>query len=215
MAWIDVPAITMQLVLASASPSRKQLLVNAGIDPIVRVSEVDEEALAEQFPDATPKELCLLLAEAKARDVSKHFPNEIVIGCDSVFEFDGIAHGKPGTAEAAKRRWHAMAGKSGQLHTGHCVIYQGTELAEVATSTVTHGEVSEAELDAYIATGEPLQGAGGFTLEGLGGPFIERIDGDPSNVIGLSLPLVRRMLNGLGVTWTDLWVNGQSRTSRR
>lgn len=205
----------MRIVLASASPSRKQLLLNAGIEPIVHVSNVDEDALAATMPDVTPIELCLALAQAKARDVAQQYPDDIVIGCDSVFEFDGVAHGKPGTAEAAKRRWQAMAGKSGQLHTGHCVIVSGTELVEVATSTVTHGVLSEQEMDAYIATGEPLNVAGGFTLEGLGGPFIDRIEGDPSNVIGLSLPLLRRMLAGLQITWTDLWASPQQSAFRR
>lgn len=200
------------IVLASASPSRRQLLINAGIEPVVRVSDVDEDAVAATMPDATPQELCLALARAKAEDVARHYgddPDVIVVGCDSVFEINGIAHGKPGTAQNAKQRWRAMAGNSGHLHTGHCVIASGTELAEVATSTVTHGHLTEAEMDAYIATGEPLRVAGGFTLEGLGGPFIERIDGDPSNVIGLSLPLLRRMLVKVNITWTDLWTTPQ------
>lgn len=195
----------MRIVLASASPSRKALLVNSGIDPIVSVSNVDEDAIEATMPHATPEELCLVLAQAKAREVAKHFPDDIVIGCDSVFDIDGVAHGKPETADVAKARWQRMAGKSGTLRTGHCIIKGDQELSAVAASTVTHAEVSEAEIDAYIATGEPLRVAGGFTLEGLGGPFIERIEGDPSNVIGLSLPLVRRMLADLGVVWTDLW----------
>lgn len=197
--------MTQQLVLASASPSRKALLVNSGITPIVCVSNVDEDAIEATMPDATPEVLCLALAQAKARDVAHQFPDAIVIGCDSVFDIDGVAHGKPETAEVAKQRWQKMAGKTGTLHTGHCVILRGQELCAVASSSVTHARVSDAEIDAYIATGEPLRVAGGFTLEGLGGPFIERIDGDPSNVIGLSLPLVRRMLAELGVVWTDLW----------
>ncbi len=183
--------------------------MNAGIEPLVHVSNVDEDALSAEQPDLTPTELCLLLAQAKARDVATLYPDDIVIGCDSVFEFDGVAHGKPGTAEAAKQRWERMAGNTGQLHTGHCVILGEREFSEVATSTVTHAVMTDAEIDAYIATGEPLRVAGGFTLEGLGGPFIERIDGDPSNVIGLSLPLLRRMLANAGVRWTDLWVNQQ------
>jgi septum formation protein len=124
-----------------------------------------------------------------------------------VLEMDGIAHGKPASAEEAKDRWRAMSGRSGTLRTGHWLVHlpSGRELGEVASTEVFHASPSEQEIDAYIATGEPLRVAGGFTLDGLGGPFVERIDGDPSNVVGLSLPLLRLLLRDVGVVWTDLW----------
>ena len=196
------------LVLASASPARKRLLTDAGITPVIRVSDVDERAIETAMPDASPTELCLELARAKALAVAAEFRDNaeiIVIGCDSVLEIDGVAYGKPEDAATAKSRWHQMSGRSGILRTGHWVIRGNDELGEVASTTVVHGVLTEAEIDAYIATGEPLQVAGGFTLDGLGAPFVERIDGDPSNVIGLSLPLLRALLTRLGVAWPSLW----------
>lgn len=196
------------LVLASASPARKRLLTDAGVTPVIRVSNVDERAIETAMPDASPAELCLELARAKARVVAGEFRDNgetIVIGCDSVLEINGVAYGKPEDAATAKRRWQQMSGRSAILRTGHWVIRGNDELGEVASTTVVHGVLTEAEIDAYIATGEPLQVAGGFTLDGLGAPFVERIDGDPSNVIGLSLPLLRSMLTRLGVTWPSLW----------
>ena len=196
------------LVLASASPARKRLLTDAGITPVIRVSDVDEKALESAMPDASPAELCLELARAKARAVAGEFAGDldtIVIGCDSVLDIDGVAFGKPADAATAKSRWQQMSGRAGTLRTGHWVIRGTDELGEVASTTVVHGRLTEAEIDAYIATGEPLQVAGGFTLDGLGAPFVERIDGDPSNVIGLSLPLLRTLLTRLGVNWPSLW----------
>ncbi len=196
------------LVLASASPARKRLLTDAGITPIIRVSDVDERALESEIPDAAPAALCLELARAKARAVAAEFasdPDIIVIGCDSVLDVDGVAFGKPEDAAIAKSRWQQMSGRAGILRTGHWVIRGSDELGEVASTTVVHGVLSDAEIDAYIATGEPLQVAGGFTLDGLGAPFVERIDGDPSNVIGLSLPLLRSLLSRLDVAWPSLW----------
>lgn len=196
------------LVLASASPARKRLLTDAGITPVIRVSDVDERAIEMAMPDASPAQLCLELARAKARAVAGEFEHDadtIVIGCDSVLDIDGVAFGKPGDAAIAKSRWQEMSGREGILRTGHWVIRGTDELGEVASTTVVHGVLSEAEIDAYIATGEPLQVAGGFTLDGLGAPFVERIVGDPSNVIGLSLPLLRSMLTRLGVAWPSLW----------
>lgn len=157
-----------------------------------------------------PAALCMELARAKARDVAVRFgpaDDVVIIGADSMLEMEGVAHGKPGTAEAAKERWRAMAGRSGVLHTGHWLIRPttGQEVGEVASTVVFHADPTEQEIDAYIATGEPLRVAGGFTIDGLGGPFIERIDGDWTNVVGLSLPLVRLLLRDLGVVWTDLW----------
>ncbi len=196
------------LVLASASPARKRLLTDAGVTPVIRVSDVDERAIEIAMPDASPADLCLELARAKALAVAAEFesdPDMIVIGCDSVLEIDGVAYGKPEDAATARSRWQLMSGRSGILRTGHWVIRGEQQLGEVASTTVVHGVLTDAEIDAYIATGEPLQVAGGFTLDGLGAPFVERIDGDPSNVIGLSLPLLRSMLTRLGVAWPSLW----------
>lgn len=187
------------------------LLANAGVVPQIVVSHVDEDALTASLAPIAPADLCLELAKAKAREVAQHFTatdDVIIVGCDSILDVDGIAYGKPVTAEAAKARWQQMAGRSAFLRTGHWLIAPGTgtEFGEVASSEVFHASPSEIEIDAYIATGEPLQVAGGFTLDSLGGPFIEKIIGDPSNVIGLSLPLLRLLLIRFGVTWTDLWV---------
>ncbi|MDO9485885.1 MAG: nucleoside triphosphate pyrophosphatase [Actinomycetota bacterium] len=200
------------LVLASASPARRMLLSNAGVTPVIKVSQVDEESLAQSLAPIAPIDLCLALAKAKARDVAQQFSaadDVIVLGCDSVLDVDGVAHGKPGSADAARERWKQMAGRSGFLRTGHWLIQPSTglELGDVASSEVFHATPSAIEIEAYIATGEPLQVAGGFTLDALGGPFIERIIGDPSNVVGLSLPLLRLLLQQFSVTWTDLWVS--------
>lgn len=209
MASLEHAALDMPtLVLASASPARKRLLTDAGITPVIRVSDVDERALESALPDASPAELCLELARAKARAVAAEFASDvdtIVIGCDSVLDIDGVAFGKPEDAATAKSRWQQMSGRSGILRTGHWVIRGAEEVGEVASTTVVHGVLTDTEIDAYIATGEPLQVAGGFTLDGLGAPFVERIDGDPSNVIGLSLPLLRTLLTRLGVSWPSLW----------
>lgn len=188
------------------------LLSNAGVTPVIKVSQVDEESLAQSLAPIAPIDLCLALAKAKARDVAQQFSaadDVIVLGCDSVLDVDGVAHGKPGSADAARERWKQMAGRSGFLRTGHWLIQPSTglELGDVASSEVFHATPSAIEIEAYIATGEPLQVAGGFTLDALGGPFIERIIGDPSNVVGLSLPLLRLLLQQFSVTWTDLWVS--------
>ncbi len=190
------------------------LLTNAGVTAEIKVSSVDEDALSNSLAPIAPIDLCLALAQAKARDVARHFTaadDVIVLGCDSVLDVDGIAYGKPGSADAARDRWRQMAGRSAFLRTGHWLIAPGTgqELGEVASSEVFHARPTEIEIEAYIATGEPLQVAGGFTLDALGGAFIERINGDPSNVVGLSLPLLRLLLQQFGVTWTDLWVGLQ------
>lgn len=200
----------MRLVLASASPARLSLLRSAGVEPIVMVSDVDEARMIRELATLSPADLCQELARAKACDVAARVdPAEdlVVVGCDSVLEVDGVAHGKPATADEAKDRWRAMAGSMGTLRTGHWIVRPATgeESGAVASTQVFHGTPSEQEIDAYIATGEPMRVAGGFTLDGLGGPFVDRIDGDPSNVIGLSLPLLRLLLRNLGIVWTDLW----------
>ncbi|MEI6362287.1 MAG: Maf family protein [Actinomycetes bacterium] len=199
-----------QIVLASASPARRSLLINAGVTPRVIVSNVDEEALTAGLGTLPPDGLCMELARAKARDVASSFSADddvVIIGCDSMLDVDGAAHGKPANVDEAKQRWRAMSGRSGILRTGHWLIRPSTgqQVGEVASTVVWHASPTEQEIDAYIATGEPLQVAGGFTIDGLGGAFVERIDGDPSNVVGLSLPLVRLLLRDLGIVWTDLW----------
>ncbi len=193
------------LVLASASPARLGLLRQAGLDPRVVVSGVDEDALTA----ATPAELALVLAEAKAEAVAVTLTEgELVIGCDSVLELDGQALGKPADEAEALARWQAMRGRAGVLRTGHCVVdtATGRRASATASTTVRFGTPDDAEVAAYIATGEPLHVAGAFTLDGRSAPFVEGIDGDPGNVIGLSLPLLRGLLAELGVRITDLWV---------
>lgn len=197
----------MRLVLASASPSRRRVLIDAGIMPIVQVSGVDEEALTETFDRLAPAELALTLARAKAQDVAKGFPDDdmIVVGCDSVFELDGAAYGKPLTAEVAVERITAMSGRTGLLHTGHWVVRAGRETGRTATTAVEFAVMTPDDIAAYVATGEPLNVAGAFTLDGHAAPYVRRIDGDPSNVIGISLPTVRDLTAELGVRWSDLW----------
>jgi septum formation protein len=197
---------TRTLVLASASPARLGLLKQAGLDPRVVVSGVDEEAVTAP----TPRELARLLAEAKARAVATGGMldgGELVIGCDSVLELDGAALGKPADATEATARWQAMRGRSGVLQTGHCVIdtADGRHTSATASTTVRFGTPDDAEIAAYVASGEPLHVAGAFTLDGRSAPFIDGIDGDPGNVIGLSLPLLRTLLAELDVRITDLW----------
>jgi septum formation protein len=197
-----------RLILASRSPARLHTLRAAGIEPEVIVSDVDEEALEASMPEATPDQLALVLARAKAEKVAASVDGPaIVIGCDSVFELDGTAYGKPQSADVAKQRWRQMMGRAGTLHTGHHVIDTSTQRSTSAvSSTVVHmGTMSEQEMDDYLATGEPLQVAGGFTLDGLGGAFVDGVEGDPSNVVGISLPTLRRLLAELGVRWTSLW----------
>ncbi|WP_404816906.1 Maf family protein [Streptomyces thermolineatus] len=193
------------LVLASASPARLGLLRQAGMDPKVIVSGVDEDALSAP----TPAELALVLAEAKAHAVAglPEAAGALVVGCDSVLELDGRALGKPSDAEEAVVRWKSMRGRSGVLRTGHCVVDTATGLrvSETASTTVRFGTPDDEEIAAYVASGEPLYVAGAFTLDGRSAPFVEGVDGDPGNVIGLSLPLLRRLLAGLGVRITDLW----------
>lgn len=197
--------MTVPLVLASASPARLGLLRQAGLDPQVIVSGVDEDALSAP----TPAELALVLAEAKATAVAAGLTAPaLVVGCDSVLELDGQAFGKPVDAAEALARWQSMRGRSGVLQTGHCVIDTATNsrASATASTTVRFGNPTDAEIAAYIATGEPLHVAGAFTLDGRSAPFVDSIDGSHGNVIGLSLPLLRELLGKLGVRITDLWV---------
>ncbi|MFJ8561599.1 nucleoside triphosphate pyrophosphatase [Streptomyces microflavus] len=195
-----------RLVLASASPARLGLLRQAGFAPEVIVSGVDEDALTAP----TPGELALVLARAKAAAVAERpeAAGALVIGCDSVLELDGEALGKPADAEEATARWKAMRGRSGILQTGHSVIdtASGRHASATASTVVRFGEPSDAEVAAYIASEEPLHVAGAFTLDGRSAPFVDSIEGDHGNVIGLSLPLLRRLLGELDISVTELWV---------
>jgi len=196
-----------RVILASASPSRKRLLESVGITPEIVVSGVDEED-----PDLlalAPREMVIALAILKAHTAKALLGDTdgaLIIGCDSTFEFAGQNLGKPLTAENAVARAKAMRGKSGYLHTGHCVIDTkgGFEVSDLSTSKVTFADMSDEEIENYVATGEPLNVAGGFTLDGLSAPFITHIDGDPSGIIGLSLPTLRKIIINLGLKWSDL-----------
>jgi len=198
--------ISYRLVLASASPARHALLKAAGIDADVLVSGVDESVVEAE--DAYT--VSLALARMKARTVAARMqaePGVLILGCDSVLAFEGAILGKPADANEAIKRWQAMRGHSGVLHTGHHLtnLVGGQQAEDVGTTVVHFADVSDAEIEAYVATGEPLQVAGAFTIDGRGGAFVERIEGDSGNVIGVSLPLLRRLLGELGVSITDLW----------
>lgn len=205
-----------RVVLASASPGRRKVLCQAGIDPLVIVSGVDEDAVvAELEPSAAPAEVTVALATAKADVVVAGLDAAVaadcvVIGCDSMLYRDGVLLGKPPTQEAALAGWRQMAGSSGQLYTGHCLIRLRDNviehrLAESAVTTVRFGVPSPDDLEHYVASGEPTSVAGGFTLDGLGGWFVEGVDGDPSSVVGIGLPLVRRLIGRAGLSLADLW----------
>ncbi len=191
------------LVLASASAGRLGLLRHAGIDPEVVVSGVDETC-DESLNTAA---MVAILAERKASAVASLRPDALVLGCDSLLEFEGQPLGKPATPDEAVAGWRKVAGREGMLCTGHCLIEgrTGRRVREVAATIVRFGTPTEAELTAYVASGEPHSLAGGFSIDGRGAPFVDGIDGDPGTVIGLSLPLLRRMLAGLGIAITDLW----------
>jgi nucleoside triphosphate pyrophosphatase len=205
-----------RVVLGSASAGRLKVLRQAGVDPLVVVSGVDEDALVDELgPQASPGDVVCALAKAKAEQVAGVLQADVaadcvVIGCDSMLEIEGRLCGKPGSADAATGQWRLMAGRSGLLHTGHCLLRlrDGAVTdgqAESACTTVHFAAPTDADLQAYVASGEPLGTAGGFTLDGLGGWFVDRIEGDPANVIGLSLPLVRRLLSEVGLSVNTLW----------
>ena len=199
--------MSKQIVLASASPSRKKILESVGISPLIRVSGVDEET--PELLALSPADLVLALAILKAHTVHKQSPeisNALIIGCDSTFEFKGKSLGKPGSREKAIERCNLLSGQSGYLHTGHSVIDtdQELEVSDISTSKVTFATMSEEEIRNYVDTGEPLEVAGGFTLDGHSAPFITHIEGDPSGIIGLSLPTLRKITINLGINWSSL-----------
>lgn len=217
------------LVLASQSPARLATLRSAGIEPFVLVSDLDEEAAVaeahETHGELAAEDVALLLANAKCEALASvlaqdelpgETPDEIVeqgaliLGCDSVLEFDGAILGKPADADDARARWQQMRGHSGTLHTGHWIIDDrdgGTRatFGAVASAIVHFADLSDEEIDAYVATGEPLWVAGAFTIDGLGAAYVERIEGDPHTVVGIGLPLLREMLADIGVAWHELW----------
>ena len=198
--------IAYRLILASASPARRALLSSAGIDAEVMVSGVDESAVKAE--DAYT--LCLALARAKARTIAAELPADpsiLVLGCDSVLAFEGEIFGKPVNAEQAAKRWMTMRGRSGVLHTGHHLtgLVSGRQAEAVGTTVVHFADVTDEEIQAYVATDEPLNVAGSFTIDGRGGAFVDRIEGDSGNVIGLSLPLLRKLLIEMDISITSLW----------
>ncbi len=189
-------------VLASGSAGRLRVLRQAGIDPEIVVSGADETAEAGLGTAA----LVTVLAERKAAAVAAHRRDALVLGCDSMLDLDGEALGKPASPEQATAMWHRLAGRQATLFTGHCLISPGGQrMRDVAATVVRFGRPTGAELAAYVATGEPLQLAGAFSIEGRGAPFLDGIEGDASNVIGLSLPVLRAMLTRIGLSITDLW----------
>lgn len=192
----------MRLVLASQSPARLATLRAAGLDPEVVVSGVDET----QVTSTDPANLAAALAQLKCRAVAERVEGDaLVVGCDSVLAFEGAILGKPTDAADATARWRRMRGRSGVLHTGHCVRRGDEEFLDSASTVVHFADVSDAEIAAYVATGEPLHVAGAFTLDGYGGAFVRGIEGDPHNVVGISLPLLRLLVADVGVEWTSLW----------
>lgn len=204
--------MTARLILASKSPARTKLLAGAGIRHTVLVSDVDEPAVVALYGEIDPHDTSLLLARAKAEAVAAlgDAADALVLGCDSVFEFEGEAHGKPYEPAVAIERISRMRGRSGVLHTGHWLVDardggSGATIGAVSSATVRFGAMSDAEVAAYVASGEPLQCAGSFTIDGLGGAFLESVDGDPHAVVGLSVSTLRALLRSAGISITDLW----------
>ncbi|BAZ80412.1 Maf family protein [Sphaerospermopsis kisseleviana CS-549] len=190
-------------ILASASPARRRLLQTVGIEPIVKASDFDES----QIQISEPKALVEILAKCKAETIAPEFPSGLVMGCDSVLAIDGQIYGKPENAEVAIARWNLMQGNFGDLYTGHVLIdnTQNRTVVKCQITRVYFGKMSDRAIAAYVQTGEPLKCAGAFALEGFGSLFVEKIEGCHSNVIGLSLPLLRQMLAELGYEVTDFW----------
>jgi septum formation protein len=199
----------IRIVLASASDARLRTLRGAGLHPEVMVSGVDEDSEAVDGVRELTARLAQLKAQAVSAGIDHGSGTTVVIGCDSMLELDGMGYGKPGTPAEAAQRWQRMRGRSGLLHTGHHVmLHQGgaiTTRNAVASTLVHFAELTDEEIEAYVISAEPLQVAGGFTVDGLGGPFITGVEGDHHNVVGLSLPLLRTILNELGISWPSLW----------
>ncbi|MCT1369922.1 Maf-like protein [Corynebacterium mucifaciens] len=195
----------MRLVLASQSPSRRMLLEQGGVEPVLRPAHIDEEAVIASLHDAPPATTVSTLARAKAETAIAEFPDDVVVGCDSMLLLDGELLGKPHTVEETVRRWKAQRGKDAQLLTGHAVWFGGEWVVDTVGTTIRFGEVSDADIEAYARSGQPLECAGAFTLEALGSWFIDSISGDPTSVIGLSMPLLRRCLYRFGLNASDFW----------
>ena len=193
-----------RIVLASQSQSRRRLLEDAGLKPTIIVSNVDEET--DFFNAMTPEDMVIALAISKAHTVRElvDYP-ALIIGCDSTFDVDGVSFGKPGTAAIARERAKKISGRSGLLHTGHCIIdtTKDIEISDRVTTKVTFDHMSDEEIADYVATEEPLHVAGGFTLDGFSSPFIPSIEGDYTNVVGISMPFVRKAFAQLGYTWPE------------
>jgi septum formation protein len=206
-------------VLASASPARLKTLRAAGVEPQVVVADIDEPAVVAEYEagmgqSLAADEVALVLARRKAEVVAAQVDDALVLGCDSVLELAGEVHGKPVDAAEATERWRRMRGTEGVLHTGHWLVDTreapegtGATIGAAAATVVRFADVTDEEIAAYVATGEPLRVAGAFTIDGLGGAFIEGVDGDPHTVIGLSLPLLRRLMAEVGVAWPSLWAD--------
>ena len=203
----------MQLYLASTSPARLATLRAVGIEPVALPSHVDEDAAVASAGTLTPEQMVMLLARLKAEAVAGSAGpfDGLILGGDSAFEIDGVVYGKPHLPEVARERWHAQRGRSGRLHSGHWLIdarggIVGRAVGGAAVATVHFADdITDAEIDAYIATGEPLEVAGAFTIDSKGAGFITGVEGDPHAVVGLSIPLVRTLVRSLGIEWTSLW----------
>ena len=195
----------MRLILASQSPSRASILRGAGVEPVLEPADIDERSLEASLVGHPPADIVAALATAKAEKVAERYPTEPVIGGDSMLLLDGELQGKPHTEEATIERWYQQAGRTAELLTGHCLIFGEKRHVETSTTTVHFAQASEADIAAYAHSSEPLHCAGAFTLEAMGGWFIDRIEGDPSSVIGLSLPVVRRALYAFDLNVSDFW----------